>query len=355
MMQAIVLDRHGGSEGFQLRELPAPKLRPGDVLVSVTAVGFNPVDYQTRQNAPNISANPSPILGRDLSGVVKAVHPDVTDLAVGDAVYSYVCNRASSGTYAELLSIPVELVAKAPASLTADQAAATPVAAITATIALTRVQASPTSSLFVAGGAGGVGTFVLALARRMGVERLVTTAGSSASRDYLEQVCGLRPEQIVDYRREEVVTGALRRNGGPFECVLDLVGGRMLAACCELVSIDGHLASVTDPPLPGDFEHLFQRNASFHAIGANAYAIPADRRQWRRYRQMLDALAQMFDAGELPPPTVQNLGAFSVETVRRAHDLLERSAVQGKLVMSGREPVTRAGSHGRDPDVGSAR
>jgi NADPH:quinone reductase len=207
------------------------------------------------------------------------------------------------------------------------------VAAITASLALAKAQAGKAGSLFVAGGAGGVGTCAIRLAHLLGVRNLITTAGSAASRAYLVAECGLGDDQIIDHAAEEVVAGALRRNGGGFDSVLDLVGGRMLPACCSLLAVDGNLASITEAPGQDDFERLFQKNASFHAIGANAYSLVDDRQVWRRYRDMLEQLAQRFDSGALAAPAVRIVGDFSVQTVRAAHALLESGGVQGKLVM----------------------
>ena len=125
----------------------------------------------------------------------------VTDFPVGDEVFSYVCKLASSGTYAEYVSVPVELVAKKPASLSHAEAAAVPVAGITAAMALDKLRLNPESSLFIAGGAGGVGTFAIMLARQLGMDQLFTTAGSNASRDYLVEKCGMRENQVLDYRQ----------------------------------------------------------------------------------------------------------------------------------------------------------
>lgn len=333
-MQAIVLDALGSSDNFRLADLPVPPLRPGDVRIRVRAVGFNPVDTQIRKGGPEGRLVKSPILGRDLSGVVDAVHANVAGLRPGDEVYSYVCNLASSGTYAEYVSVPEELVARKPAALTHDQAAAVPVAGITASLALEKVRADPSRSLFIAGGAGGVGTFALLLARHLGVRRLVTTAGSDASRAYLVQTLGLADDSILDYRDADVAARAIARNGGPFDGVIDLVGGRMLSVCCGLLALEGHLASVTEAPTQEDFNLFFQRNASFHTVGANAHSLVEDRAVWQAYRHRLDRFAGLFDRGALPPPPVTSLGPFSVATVRLAHDLLERSAAQGKLVMS---------------------
>jgi NADPH:quinone reductase-like Zn-dependent oxidoreductase len=172
------------------------------------------------------------------------------------------------------------------------------------------------------------------LARQRGIGALTVTAGNPRSRTYLVEVLGLEERQIVNYRDEDFIGQAVKRNGGLFDSVLDFVGGRMLAACCRLLAIDGKLASITEAPKPDDAEYLFQRNASFHAIGANAYSLTEERARWRRYQVLLSDLSGLFDSGALSGPLVTNVGTLSVESVRQAHDLLERSAVQGKLVMS---------------------
>lgn len=333
-MKAILLSSFGSAANFLAAELPIPEVRKGEVRIKVKAVSFNPVDYQIRQGRSESRNVRSMILGRDLSGIVDDVREDVIDFNKGDEVFSYVCDLASGGTYAEYVSVPAELVAEKPASLTHEQAAAVPVAGITASLALNKARAGRSTSVFIAGGAGGVGTFAILLARQLGVRNLVTTAGNAKSRAYLIERCGLSDDQVVDYRDEGFLERAMRRNGGGFDVALDLVGGRMLSACCAVLSVDGNLASITEAPGREDFEILFQKNASFHSVGANAYSLTDNRASWLRYREILEKLARSFDSGGLAPPPITILGALSPEVVKRAHALLESNAVQGKLVMT---------------------
>jgi NADPH:quinone reductase len=333
-MKAIVLSAFGKGGQFSAAQLPLPELRPGDVRVKVRAVSFNPVDHQSRNGLPENKHTRSMILGRDLSGTVQAVHEDVADLLVGDDVFGYVCQLASSGTYVQYVSVPAELLARKPSSLTHEQAAAVPVAGITASLALKKARANPTSSVFIAGGAGGVGTFAIQLAQLLGVRDLVTTAGHATSRSYLIEHCRLGEDQIVDYKEASFIDCAMRRNRGLFDVALDLVGGSMLSACCALLAVDGNLSSVTEAPSRDDFEVLFRKNASFHSVGANAYSLVDDRVAWRKYRDMLEHLTRQFDSGALAPPPITILGGLSPDVVERAHALLERGAVQGKLVMT---------------------
>jgi NADPH2:quinone reductase len=333
-MKAVVLQAFGSADNFALAELPVPEVRAGDVRIRIKAVSFNPVDYQIRHGGPESGRVRSMILGRDLSGVVDAVHDDVTDFRVGDEVFGYVCNLASSGTYAEYVSVPAELIARKPARLSHDESAALPVAGVTAHIALHKARAVGDTSVFIAGGAGGVGTLAIILARWRGVRRLVTTAGNATSRAYLIERCGLPADDIIDYKDAAFVEQAIGRNGGHFDVALDFVGGRMLSACCALLAVDGNLASVTEAPSRDDFELLFDRNASFHPVGAHAYSLTSDRALWLKYPESLTGLASAFDSGALAPPPIRNLGPLSPEVVRQAHLLLEGNAVQGKLVMS---------------------
>ena len=311
-----------------------PPLRPGDVRIRVAAASFNPIDWQLRRAAAGGKPAPHPILGRDVSGIVDAVASGVTGFAPGDEVYSYIGTLATSGSYAEYVSVPAELVAAKPRSLSHAEAAAVPVAGITARMGLAGVRADAARSLFLSGAAGGVGSFVLEIARAMGLKRVVASAGREASRAYLADHFGLRDSQVVDYRDPGLAAAAQARNGGPFDMALDLVGGKMLSACCQLIGMDGIVASAVDAPSADDVEWLFQRNAAFHAVGANAYMLSHDRSAWSRYRAMLEEFARMYDSGQLRPPRVQAAGSLDAETVERAHGLLERNAVVGKLVMA---------------------
>ena len=332
-MQAVVLRAFGGVDNFDSATMPLPPVRPGDVRIRMKAVSFNPVDCQVRRGGAEASGNGSMILGRDISGVVDAIGEGVADFAIGDEVFGYVARLGSGGTYAQYVSVPAELIARKPRTLTHEEAAAVPVAGITATLALDKVRAGAASSLFVAGGAGGVGTFAVLLARSLGA-RVVTTAGSPGSRAHLEGYCGLQPAQVVDYNGGGFIQRVLESNGGAFDAAIDLVGRTMVSACCALVRTDGHVASVTEAPTSDDFETLFAKNASFHSIGAHAYSLLEDRARWRRYRALLDRLSAQFDLGGLPPPAIRVIGTLSVQAVREAHALLEAGGVQGKLVMT---------------------
>lgn len=333
-MKAVVLREFGSIENFEVADIPIPEVQKGQVRIKIKAVSFNPVDFQIRKGLPESKLVISNILGRDLSGIVDEVHEDVTDFKKGDEVYCYVCNLASSGTYTEYISVPSAIIAKKPVTLSHEQAAAVPVAGITASIALAKAKARSSKSIFITGGAGGVGTFVIMFANQLGLENVMTTAGNEKSLNYLTQNLRLKKEQVINYRDDKFIEKAIERNKGHFDVVLDLVGGSMLAACCELLAIDGNLASIVDAPSQNDFELLFQKNASFHSVGANAYSLSDNPEEWKTYQHILNHIANLFESKKLNNPPITIVGALSVDTVKKAHELLENNLVQGKLIMA---------------------
>ena len=333
-MKAVVLRKFGSIENFEEADIPIPPVQKGQVRIEIKAVSFNPVDFQIRRGLPESKLVTSNILGRDLSGIVDEVYEDITDFKKGDEVYCYVCNLASSGTYTEYISVPSAIIAKKPVTLSHEEAAAVPVAGITASIALTKAKPRSSKSIFITGGAGGVGTFVIMLAKELGFENILTTAGNDKSLNYLTQNLRLKKEQVLNYRNDGFIKKAIERNNGPFDIVLDLVGGSMLSACCELLAIDGNLASIVDAPSQNDFEVLFQKNASFHSVGANAYSLSANPEEWKTYQHILNHIANLYESRRLNNPPITIVGDLSVDTVKKAHQLLENNLVQGKLIMA---------------------
>jgi len=333
-MKAIILKEYGSINNFESADIPIPLVKKGDIRIRIKAVSFNPVDYQIRKGLPESRQVTSSILGRDFSGIVDEVHEDEREFKKGDEVFCYVSNLASSGTYTEFICVPSTIVAKKPVFLSHEQAASIPVAGITAILAIEKAKKNKSRSFFIAGGAGGVETFVIMFAKLSGFRNIVATAGNDKSRSYLMQQLQLKEEQIINYRDSDFVKSAIEVNGEYFDVALDLVGGKMLSACCELLAIDGQLISVVDVPGKEDFEILFQKNASFHPIGANAYSLSTNPGHWKTYKYILNYISGLFDSNVLIKPPITILGSLSVGTVKKAHELLENNSVQGKLIMT---------------------
>jgi len=333
-MKAIILKEYGSINNFESADIPIPLVKKGHIRIRIKAVSFNPVDYQIRKGLPESRQVTSSILGRDFSGIVDEVHEDEREFKKGDEVFCYVSNLASSGTYTEFICVPSTIVAKKPVFLSHEQAASIPVAGITAILAIEKAKKNKSRTFFIAGGAGGVGTFVIMFAKLSGFRNIVATAGNDKSRSYLMQQLQLKEEQIINYRDSDFVKSAMVVNGEYFDVALDLVGGKMLSACCELLAIDGQLISVVDVPGKEDFEILFQKNASFHPIGANAYSLSTNPGHWKTYKYILNYISGLFDSNVLIKPPITILGSLSVGTVKKAHELLENNSVQGKLIMT---------------------
>jgi NADPH:quinone reductase len=332
-MKAIIFKEHGSADHFESVDIPIPPVKKGHIRIRIKAVSFNPVDYQIRKGLPESRGITSSILGRDFSGIVDEVHEDEKEFKKGDEVFCYVSNLASSGTYTEYICVPSTIVAKKPFFLSHEQAASIPVAGITAILAIEKAKRNKSKSFFIAGGAGGVGTFAIMFAKLSGFRNIVATAGNDKSRSYLRDQLQLKEEQIINYRNSNFIEKAIEVNGGCFDVALDLVGGKMLSACCELLAIDGQLISVVDAPCKEDFEILFEKNASFHPIGANAYSLSTNPGHWKTYKYILNYISGLFDSNVLIKPPITVLGSLSVGTVKKGHELLESNSVQGKLIM----------------------
>ncbi|HSC85814.1 MAG TPA: NADP-dependent oxidoreductase, partial [Polyangiaceae bacterium] len=169
-MRAFVLTRYGGPEVAELRDVPVPQPAAGEVQIAVKAAGLNPVDFKIREGKLKvINSYPLPIvLGCELSGVVTAVGAGVTRFRAGDDVYARVA-KDRLAAFAEVACVHEGFVAKKPASLDFIQAAALPLAALTALQVLRdELNVKPGWRLFIPGGAGGVGTFAIPLAKHLG-------------------------------------------------------------------------------------------------------------------------------------------------------------------------------------------
>src|SRR3984893_3755379 len=167
-MKAILLTKHGGPEVLQLGEVPDPTAGPAEVVCDIHAASINAADYKVRLGGPGHNLKFPYILGRDFSGVVSALGPDITDFKVGDAVFG-VTDQGIEGCYAEKLAIKAAIIAKKPPGLGDTEAAALGLTSLTALWALedtAKVKSGET--ILIQGGAGGVAGFAIQLAKHLG-------------------------------------------------------------------------------------------------------------------------------------------------------------------------------------------
>jgi NADPH:quinone reductase len=332
-MKAVFLKQFGGTENFELREVERPPLVKGCARVRLKATAFNPVDYQIRRGGPESGRLKSPILGREMAGVVTEIDSSVKNLQVGDEVFSYVTNLGSGGTYAEEIVVPAALVVRKPLNLSFKQAAAIPLVGLTAVQAVQRCPIKPGDKIFVAGGAGGVGSMIVRLLKLKGAENVFSTAGNEESRSQL-LLMGLTDGRVFDYRDSRITENLLTAADGKMDVCFDTVGGKMSEISADIIKIEGIYADITFLATEAARDTLFGKAVTILNISNYAHTLDGVTEKLHFYGENLNFLRQKLESGELPATPIEVVGDLSVESVSRAHELLENNLTRGKkLVM----------------------
>jgi NADPH:quinone reductase-like Zn-dependent oxidoreductase len=298
-MRAVVIHETGDRSVLQAGEIDAPEPSDGEVLIRVRAVSVNPIDWKQRAGLSQTSL--PAVLGRDVSGTVEATRAD--GYAEGDEVFG----MANSGGYAELTTASAAAIAKKPEGVSHEQAAAIPVAGMTAWQALfdaAGLQAG--QSALIAGAAGGVGHFAVQFARHAGAR--VTGIGSARNRDF---VLGLGADDYVDYAEQDVgeaVSGV--------DVAFDTHGGDTTASLVPTVREGGVLVTIASAP-PEE------------AAGERGF-----RAQLVVMRPTTDNLAKIADLVASGDVRVEIAETLPLDEVARAHELSESGHVRGKLVLT---------------------
>lgn len=239
----MALERFGGPEVLEAMELPDPVPGPGEVLVQVVAAGVNPVDWKIREGLlQDAFPHRFPLVpGWEVAGKVEQLGPGVSRLRRGERVWAYARMPVIQwGAYAELIVLPETSVAPMPGKLLFEEAAAVPLAGLTAWQSLMLAgDVGPGSTVLVLGAAGGVGHLAVQLARQAGA-RVVGTAGPR-NREF---VLGLGAEDVVDYTRDDVVSTVRRWHPQGVDVVLDTVGGEAQAVGLDALKTGGRLVSL---------------------------------------------------------------------------------------------------------------
>lgn len=241
-MLAAYINRYGGPAVLQVGELPEPTPGPGDLLVDVAAASVNPIDFKIRDGkVKSLLRFGFPlVLGNDLSGTVRAVGAEVQRFKVGDRIVARL-GKSRIGAFAERALVAQEDAALAPSSIDLADAAALPLAALTAWQALFEMgQLQAGQSVLIHAGAGGVGHLALQLARYKGA-RVITTA-SAKNR---ERCLALGADEVIDYR-STAFDSVLR----DVDVVLDTQGGDTLLRSIAITRPGGHVISITALPTP---------------------------------------------------------------------------------------------------------
>jgi len=320
-MKASVYSRYGPPEVLQWREVADPVPGDGELLVRIHAAAANPVDWHFIRGAPYfmrlISGMWRPkrsIPGVDFAGVVHAAGSGVTELRPGDEVYG-----ASMGAFAEYLCVPQGKVARKPTGLTFEQAAAVPLAGLTA-LQLLRdsgdVQAG--QRVLVIGASGGVGTCALQIARSMGAH----VTGVCSTRN-LELVRSLGADEVIDYTREDFL-----ERDETWNVVLQLAGTappsrlrRVLTRDGTLILCSGESSGRWIGPLSRTFKAL-----ALSPFVSQKLASPIARER----KEDLEHLTALIDAGELTPVIDRT---YPLSETADAIRYLEQGHARGKVVL----------------------
>lgn len=315
-------------------DLPEPVASGRDLLVEVRAISVNPVDTKVRRNArpPEGEAR---ILGWDAAGVVKAVGPEVTAFRPGDAVfYAGALNRA--GANMELHLVDERIVGPKPKSLSFAEAAALPLTMITAwEMLFDRLKVrdpvpGAALALLIVGGAGGVGSAAIQLARRLTDLTVIATASRPETRAWASE---LGAHHVIDHSRplaEEVAALGL---GAPGFVFFTTHTAQHLPEVLKLVAPQGRLG-VIDDPATLDVMPLKNKSLSLHwelMFTRSLHQTPDMQAQG----DLLAEVARLVDAGELRTTLTESFGLIDVANLKRAHALLESGKAKGKIVLEG--------------------
>ena len=316
LMRAVVIDGYGGREVLQLREVPKPQPLAGEILVRVRASGINPVDWKIRNGLlkPLLPRSFPHILGSDVAGEVEEIGRDVDKFRPGDQVYAML-PATQGGGYAEYAVVSVKHVAQKPADLSFEEAAAVPLAGMTALQALRdkgKLQAG--QSVLVNGAAGGVGSFAVQIAKALGA-RVAGVCGP----DNIRLVLGLGTDDVIDYRDADFTRSPER-----YDVVFDAVAKRSFAECARVMTPQGRYVT-TLPSASLAFWSVVLPLARLAGYRKRARFILV-----RASGQDLEFLACLAQEGKLRPVIDR---AYALEQVQEAHAYSESERAHGKIVL----------------------
>jgi len=314
-MKAIVYDKYGSSDVLELREAAKPAPNADEVLVRVLAVSVNPADWHSMRGKPLFShatlgwLRPKHrILGVDIAGKVEAVGSGVTRFKPGDEVYANLLDHGFGG-FAEYASVPVDVMALKPANLSFEEAAAVPMAAVTALQGVGHHGAvQPAQSVLINGASGGVGTFAVQIAKSYGAE----VTGVTSTRN-IDLVRSLGADHVVDY-----TTTDFTRGGRGYDLVLDTVGNRSASDLKRALAAGGK-AAVTGFTSVGKLLGVSLRGGKALAQ-VQAHVTAKD----------LELLSELIEAGKVRPQIDRR---YPFAEIPAAIAYLEQGRARGKVVV----------------------
>lgn len=313
-MKAFMWERYGPPETLRLAETEKPAPKAEEVLVKVLAVSVNPADWHCLRGKPLFSRaslgllRPKHgILGGDIAGSVEAVGSGVTQFEVGDAVYANLLDHGHRG-FAEYVSVPVDAMSMKPTNLSFEEAAAVPVAAVTALQGLRHHgEIASEQQVLINGGSGGIGTFAVQIAKSYGAE----VTGVTSTRN-IDLVRSLGADHVVDY-----TTTDFARAGQRYDRILDTVGNRSVADLRRALVDHGNAAVVGFTSIG--------RLMSTSLLGGKRVAMVSAHVTTKD----LALLSELIEAGRVRPQIDRR---YPFEEIPAAIAYLEKGHARGKVV-----------------------
>lgn len=309
-MKAVVLADWGGVENFSVQKVPKPTIKPTEVLVQVKAFGVNPADFKTRTGTTPYAKNYTHpiILGWDIAGEVVDVGSEVTAFRTGDTVYGMVNFPEPGKAYAEYVAAPEAHLALKPARLSFEEAAAAPLAVLTAWQALTEHgQLKAGEKVLIQAASGGVGHLGVQLAKALGGYIIGTASGRNKA--FVES---LGADEFIDYTKtkvEDAVTDA--------DLVFDTAGADTIFASAKVLKPHGRLISIAY----GAMEKVLAERPDIRAERILVHTSGDD----------LRTINQFIDNGKLKISVADVLPA---DQIGDAHQRLESRRTTGKIVLT---------------------
>ncbi len=312
-MKAIVYQKYGSPDVLELQEVDKPIVTDGEVLVRVHAASVNPLDWHFLRGTPlvvrvvaGLLRPKRKILGADVAGKVEAVGGKVTQFQPGDEIFG---TGDPLGAFAEYLRVPEDRVVLKPANLTYEEAAAAPVAALTALQGLRdKGQIQSGHKVLINGASGGVGTFAVQIAKSFGAE----VTGVCSTRN-LDMVRSIGADRVIDYSEEDFT-----KTGARYDLFLDAVGNRSLPDCKRVLRPTGVYVAAAGSPA---------RSLWMLMIGGKKMVSMLTKPN----REDVGFIKELLETGKVTPVIDRR---YPLSEVAEALRYLEEGHAQGKVVIT---------------------
>lgn len=309
-MKAIVIEQYGGRDQLVEKEIETPKPENNQVIVEMKATSINPIDWKVREGymKEHLTFDFPIILGWDAAGIVKEVGSAVENFKVGDRVFARPATTRL-GTYAEYVAVEEHLLAHLPENIPYEEAAAVPLAGLTAWQCLVDFSnIKQGDKVLVHAGSGGVGHYAIQIAKALGA--YVATTASGKNKDWVEE---LGPDRFINYKEEDF-TEVLE----DFDIVVDTLGGEIQSKSYSILNEGGRLVSIVQPP--------DEEEAKKHGVKAGFVFLDPKGEQ-------LAKLADMMVNGQLTS-VVGHRFDLTEQGIREAHEVSESHHAKGKIVIT---------------------